>query len=249
MRWALLTMIRDEGRFLPTWFAYYRRTFQSKDIYILDNETSDGSTRDLDSHVLPVTCGQAFHHPWMLATSTAMQAQLFRHGYECVVYADADELLVPHPSLAPDLAGLLEKGANGHAALGAEGYHIVQEADEAPLDWESPLLAQRRSWVRDALFDKPTITYAPVEWELGFHRLTKGTTLAQPGLFLLHLHRIDYEYTLIRHRQRVSYPNWHEESKRHGWGVQNQLATDAAVDRWYRSGVRSMMPEWVQAVI
>src|SRR5436190_17272313 len=49
-RRAALTMVQNEAVFLPIWLRYYSRFFGPDDLYVLDHDTSDGST-DRDGFV------------------------------------------------------------------------------------------------------------------------------------------------------------------------------------------------------
>ena len=41
---AVITMAKNESVFLPIWWRYYAQFFLPEDIYILDHESTDGST-------------------------------------------------------------------------------------------------------------------------------------------------------------------------------------------------------------
>ena len=43
-RRAVLTIVHNEPVFLPIWLRFYSRFFAADDIYVLDNDTTDGST-------------------------------------------------------------------------------------------------------------------------------------------------------------------------------------------------------------
>ena len=43
-RRAVVTMVHNESVFLPIWLRYYSRFFAPEDIYVLDNDSTDGST-------------------------------------------------------------------------------------------------------------------------------------------------------------------------------------------------------------
>ena len=49
-RRAVVTIVHNEPVFLPIWLGYYSRFFAAEDIYVLDNESTDGST---DARVRP----------------------------------------------------------------------------------------------------------------------------------------------------------------------------------------------------
>src|SRR6185503_134162 len=64
-RSAVITMVHDEAVFLPIWLRYYSRFFAPGDIYVLDNETSDGSTAAGGFVRIPVAHDRV-DHTWMV---------------------------------------------------------------------------------------------------------------------------------------------------------------------------------------
>ena len=42
-RRAVVTIVHNEPVFLPLWLRYYSRFFAAEDIYVLDNQSTDGS--------------------------------------------------------------------------------------------------------------------------------------------------------------------------------------------------------------
>lgn len=53
---AAITIVHNEPVFLPIWLRYYARFFGAEDLYVLDNDTTGGST-DGDGFVrIPVSC-------------------------------------------------------------------------------------------------------------------------------------------------------------------------------------------------
>ena len=68
-------MVHNEPVFLPIWLAYYSRFFAPEDIYVLDNDTTDGST-DRDGFVrIPVPTTRS-DHVWMVETIEKLQHEL-----------------------------------------------------------------------------------------------------------------------------------------------------------------------------
>ena len=95
-RRAVVTIVHDEAVFLPLWLGYYSRYFAADDIYVLDNDSSDGST-DRDGFVRVPTPHPSVDHTWMAETLAAFQEELLDR-YDVVLVADADEIISPLPS-------------------------------------------------------------------------------------------------------------------------------------------------------
>jgi hypothetical protein len=102
---------------------------------------------------------------------------------------------------------------------------------EPPLDPTAPILAQRQWWFRNTAYDKPLLARVPMSWRGGFHGRTDGAINDDPRLFLVHLHRVDYERCLYRHHQRVARP-WQPDQLAQGWGYQARIIEPDAFERW-----------------
>ena len=54
LRVAALTFCRDEGRMLPLWISYYGSQLGVDNLYVVDDNSEDGSTDDLPCDVLHI---------------------------------------------------------------------------------------------------------------------------------------------------------------------------------------------------
>src|SRR5262245_56174810 len=86
-RRALITIVHDEPVFLPIWLDYYSRFFSPEDIYVLDNDTRDGST-DRDGFVRIPVHHDAVDHTWMVDTIQGLQHELLEGEYDIVLVTD-----------------------------------------------------------------------------------------------------------------------------------------------------------------
>lgn len=66
---AIFTIAKNEDYFLPKWIKHYKKYFDVSDIYILNHQSSDGSTDNLDVNVVDVFNELAFDHNWLLNVS------------------------------------------------------------------------------------------------------------------------------------------------------------------------------------
>ncbi|MDP9294702.1 MAG: glycosyltransferase family 2 protein, partial [Actinomycetota bacterium] len=92
---ALITMVHNEPVFLPIWLGYYSRFFRPQDIYVLDNESTDGST-ERDGFVRIPVEHDTVDHVWMARTIEEHQHELVDR-YDAVLVADVDEIVSPVP--------------------------------------------------------------------------------------------------------------------------------------------------------
>jgi hypothetical protein len=65
---AVFTIVKNEKLFLPIWIKHYKKFFDDSDIYILDHESNDDSTKNLDVNVIPVYNEFTFDQNWLINT-------------------------------------------------------------------------------------------------------------------------------------------------------------------------------------
>jgi hypothetical protein len=228
-RRAAITMVHNEPVFLPIWLAWYSRFFEPDDIYVLDNETTDGST-DRDGFVRIPVRNDKVDHTWMVRTIESHQRELL-DSYDVVVVTDIDEIVTPVPEWGT-LGEYLDRFDED--AVNCLGYELLHDPrTEPPLRLDRPILDQRRHWFINDGYDKAAITGAPITWKPGFHQRADGGQFnPDPDLRLIHLHRMDYEICRDRHRTRKRRA-WAEEDATKGWALHNQITDDAEFERWF----------------
>jgi hypothetical protein len=225
---AMVTIVHNEPVFLPLWLGYYGRYFAPQDIYVLDNETTDGSTQR-DGFVRVPVAHDRVDHGWMVQTVEAFQRELLGR-YDIVVFTDVDELISPVPewgTLGEYLDGFAEEWVN------CLGYEILHDPDaEPPLDLSRPVLDQRHRWFPNDGYDKAAVATVPMDWRPGFHGRSDFQMKPDPDLRLIHLHRMDYGLCHERHRRRSRRP-WAPRDAERGWAAHNRIVEDEAFRRWF----------------
>lgn len=221
-------MVHNEAVFLPIWLRYYGRHFGADDIYVLDNESTDGSTQRDGFVRIPVEHG-AVDHTWMVETIQGLQHELLGR-YDVVLVADVDEIVCPVPergSLSDYLDWFDEEWVN---CLGYEVLHMRDR--EPPLRLDRPILDQRSWWFFNGGYDKAALATVPMTWRPGFHGRADFHFNIEPDLRLVHLHRMDYDLCLARHRSRERRP-WAAHDERAGWAAHNRITDEAEFARWF----------------
>jgi hypothetical protein len=225
---AVVTLVRDERIFLPIWLRYYRRFFAAQDTYVLDHGGADELTDRFEFTRIPI------HQPVFGAEWQRELIQRHQHDlldrYDIVLYADADEIIAPDPH-SGDLGDYLDVFDQDFVTC--RGYEVLHAIDDEPsFDPARPVLAQRGSWYRNDVYSKSLLARVPILWNLGFHHRLDLKQNVDPTLFLLHLHRMDYEICLARHRDRAAFPRA-EKDRANGWGYQNRITGPAAFRQWF----------------
>lgn len=225
---ALLTIVRDEPVFFPIWQRYYARFFRPGDMYVLDHGSTDGSTGGRGFVRIPV------EHPtvdvvWVRDVVQSHQHELLRR-YDAVLYVDVDEIVTPDPrrgslrDYIDDFSGKIAR---------CQGFELIHTPEtEAPFDPGRPVLEQRFHWFANPMYSKPSLARVPLQWTPGFHSCRGLTQDPDPNLYLIHLHRMDYELCRARHRLRASVA-WSERDLKHGWWNQMLIGDEPEFGKWF----------------
>jgi hypothetical protein len=198
---AIFTIVKNENYFLPIWLKYYKTFFDNEDIFILDHESNDGSTENLDVNVLKIYNDLAFDHQWLVDTVQNFQKELLEK-YECVIFAESDELIY---SLKMDLGELIDtfvvdKNINYVSLI---GFEVIQDLEnELPLKPNDLIFENRNLFFKYPIYDKTLISKIPLKWEWGFHRCNHPQNYIY-DTHLMHLHRVDFDLMLKRHEERA----------------------------------------------
>lgn len=220
---ALITIVGNGGEMFKIWYRYYRQFFEPWDIYVLDFNSTDGSTDGLSCNVeaYPKMELNVKSIPRGNRVLNEFKSKLLQK-YKYIVYADYDEILYHADGLDNFIDGIDQKYYN------PLGFEIVQKrnpynldavnSEEAPFDYSKTVMSQRAYWYRNISFDKPLITRMDFTWAQGNHTAyaslpelvakkptpdrhtapPKNVRICLPknycgGLYLLHLKHIDYE--------------------------------------------------------
>lgn len=225
---AIVTMVRDEAVFLPIWLDYYSRYFAPEDIYVLDHETSDGST-DREGFVRIPVAHDAVDHVWMVETIQECHRDLIER-YDVVLTTDVDEIVAPHPEMGT-LGQYMDRF--DEEFVNCIGYELLHMHETEPaFDPGRPVLEQRGHWFANDGYDKPVLTTTSMEWVPGFHGRADGRFNPDPDLRLIHLHRMDYEICRQRHLLREE-RRWADKDLELSWATHNRLTGGEEFDRWF----------------
>jgi len=229
---AIFTIVKNEQVFLPIWIKHYKNFFDKDDIFILDHESNDGSTSNLDVNIIKIHHNLGFDHAWLVNQVQSMQKQLL-DTYETVLFAEADELIYTlHDTLYNTIIDFKNSQDLVQHCI---GYEIMQNIEEensiANVIKNCNIFEHRKYWFRSAAhYDKPLLTKIPLKYCAGFHHA--NVKLNQKyNLFMCHLHRFDFELMLERHRDRA---NWNLKNDGQ-LGFQHKISERKELLKYYNS--------------
>jgi hypothetical protein len=203
MATAIFT-IADDEQFVTRWCQYHAQAFDAG--YVLWHVPPDGGDKplpdmgDSEFDLVPVYQRYTFDATWLVQTVQAFQVFLLQ-SFGLVAFTSVDSFLVPRAgTLKRYLQALV---ASRIWAIRATGYEICHyQGREPALDWQAPLLLpQRQYWVPASQQSRPVMAKNPLYWTEGFTDAVNMPAITDPGLLLLHTHRIDFDACLRRHRR------------------------------------------------
>lgn len=241
---AIFTVVQNGHEFLQAWLGYYCQRVPPEDIYVLDHDSNgvdaDAVTEACMSagvHLLPVDHEFAYDDQWLMTVTRGFQHYLLA-SYDCVMFSAADELIVPSDgtleSYVRTFAELPVEAAWPARAAVAQGWEIVHQRDqEDPIDWTRALLRQRTKMYPCKRYSRPVLAKHPLFWNEGWTWASNVPPKIEPspGLLLLHLHKIDYDYCLTVHRERAA-RRWKPEERKTGLFRHNLIDDPELLSRW-----------------
>jgi hypothetical protein len=221
---ALLTITRDEKIFLPIWLNYYSKFFDQKNIYILDNQTIDGSTDNLKCNIDIIKNDICFDHKWMAEQVKLKICELlYDKKYEYILFAETDELFVANPEKYSGLDEFIV--SSNEIMYRASSISITQLKEEPDLDVNNKILNQRKWQFNEPGYTKTLLTKIFIDWPLGYHTIPGEQPNINEDLTLFHLHRMDFKIAKEKALNN-SRKNWNKPDYDNLWGKQNRICDE-----------------------
>lgn len=220
---AVITITRNENVFLPIWLRYYSQFFNAEDIYVLDHQSVDGSTDCGGFNKIPVS-QPVFGDEWQRDLVQHHQHELVDQ-YDVVLYTDVDEIIAPDPRYC-NLGQYIDRFDQDFVTC--KGYEIIHlKEHEQPFDSTKPVLTQRSTWYHNPMYSKTLLARVPMLWHPGFHARIDGEENSDPNLYLIHLHRMDYDICFARHQERARFPRAENDVKANWSHLNWYMLTDS----------------------
>ncbi len=185
-RVAVITIVRDEADMLPRWLAHYGGEFGHQNLFVLDDNTVDGSTDELPCvrYRLPAGPWKAGWGKTRLRLVNGLAAGLLAVN-DVVIYTDVDEFLVADPESFSGLRAYLARRQDCDviAPLALEVVH--HPLLEPPLDPSRSILSQRRFVKYSPAMCKPLVRRSNSRWHSAFHASAESFSV-DPELWMFH---------------------------------------------------------------
>jgi hypothetical protein len=196
METAVITSVRNDQIFLKKWIEYYGANFGRRNLFVF----MDGHDQQKPENCEDVTFLWLPHRP--LARVPAMRRRaraisnlaIALHRFmDCVIATDVDEFLLPDPSDFESLRDFIDSQPKGLTSWSGLGLDVAQNLRiENPIDLSKPFLGQRRFAHLSARYTKPVVSFRPVTWGSGMHRIKGRNFHIHPSLYHFHFGMVDY---------------------------------------------------------
>lgn len=217
---AVFTIVKNENYFLPIWLKHYKKYFNNDDIYVLDHQSTDGSTEDLDVNVELIINELAFDHQWLVDTVQNFQIKLLEE-YESVLFAESDELVY---TLDKPLNKVIDEFLLDNLCIlqTCTTKEVMENIGvEKELEFGDEIFKHRNQWFDNPIYHKSLLSKVPLKWVWGFHFIKNGTPDKKYDLQMVHLHRCDFNLMLQRHKERAT--KWNLKDDGAGVGYQHRI--------------------------
>jgi hypothetical protein len=220
---AVFAPVKNEFTFSRIWFNYYSKFIPKEDIYFLDfgSDYTTYHTNIIHSKKNILDAVEL----WEAICDTHRQ---LLEQYEWVIPTDIDEIMW-HPEGLLNYVSRLEV-----ETVKCCGYNLIHLPDkEPPLDFDKPILSQRKYWYRDAKwYDKTIVVKKTLTWWKGLHHCKEEPDLHDEQLILIHLHKFDYQTTIKRHEEWSDY-EWSKRSVDCNWTWHYRLKGQRIIDQYW----------------
>ena len=192
---AAISMVRSDTFFADKWITYYGSQFGFENLYLF----IDGFDKKFPSLAKKVNCYQIPHLGYSRAKADRKRSKYISKfacdlfmKYEIVLAMDIDEFLTVDPLQKISLKDYLSRDFNS-SSLSALGLDVGQHPSiEKPIDLSKPFLTQRAFAQVSDRYTKPIITFKPLQWGSGFHRIKGENFTIDRNLFLFHFGLVDF---------------------------------------------------------
>lgn len=169
MKRVVVTFAHDNSTYTKLWQRYYKNHFD---------------------RLIIVKTGDALKTDWNATTHMIndIQHDLLKY-YDLVCFTDMDEFLIPDPDKYKSLDEYLDTVKD--PVVRCTGYNVMQTAKEKQLDLTKPILAQRKYWSPDELYNKYVILTKPQVYTS--NHTIQNPTEPDPDLVMFHLRDADLD--------------------------------------------------------
>ena len=186
-------MVRDEQVMLPRWLAHYGRECGVDNLFVIDDNTTDGSTDGLPCSVIRIPSWGDKHFETTRMKLVSNIAAGLLEAYDAVLFADADEFLVADPKRHDGLVDLVSKRSGPTCSPPRRSTSSTTPVARGPLDPDRPRARPAPVGQVHPAMCKPAIKRVAAPWVAGSHGTTVPFEIEQ-DLYMFHLKFAEREH-------------------------------------------------------
>ena len=196
---AVISMVRNDSFFTEKWISYYGKHLGFEHLYLF----LDGMDQKVPEAALKINYFQIPHKEESRAQGDRNRAKIISKfaqqlfpKYHAVLAVDIDEFLVLDPKMGDSFKTYLQQEFKA-TSLSGLGLDVGQHPNlEAAIDLKKSFLSQRSFAQVSDRYTKPSVSFKPISWGAGFHRIKGKNFKIDSNLFLFHFGLIDHKTSL-----------------------------------------------------
>lgn len=235
-KFCLLTYTSNEDFFFPIWHEYYKKIFNSNDIFIInnnpENDLVEKTAKNCNIENLRTEFNQDFYEIFNFVQKKSCE---LLEEYDGIYIAESDEILY-HPKGLINIANYyLEIGFDSIRPIGYEPVHDF--INEKKIDENKPILKQRKNWREAPWMRKIVFVTEPIEFCWNMHNFDERYCLADFGLTNIHLKFIDYEKLKNRNTKAIKKQNFNPKMLENKFNWQNRIESQVEFDNMFNHAI------------
>ena len=234
---AVFCPIKDEHTHIWRWIKYYTQFFPKEDVYILDFGSKKEYLEEVSKHCNVINTTRNIHDAYELFQTILDVHKGLLRDYDYVIPTDVDEIIYTEQGLAQYIQDLDKE------YITCNGYELLHLPDKEPSYKDSvPLFNQRSYWFKSQqYYSKTLITSKHLDWSIGLHTVQgiDKEVDTDPNLYLIHLHRFDYNTCVKRHLKWADM-EWSDRTIENNWNYHYRTHDSEQINNWYYEPVSTI---------
>lgn len=241
---AIITYVHNEPFHLDKWLQHYSQSFDGQDIYVIDNNGTDGSIQQAQRKYTfnTLELKTQFNHdfqeirPFVRSTLDRLFTK-----YQGIFIAESDEFL-HHPQGLVNIARFYRTlPVDAIRCIGYEPVHDYFNGEPA-VEQEAPLLQQRRIWREAPWMRKPVYLNKSLDYFAYMQIFDAAHPIADYQLTLVHTKFIDYQLMWERNQKTLAEGNFGPETLQYNMGWQNRIDSQELFDGIWLDAIKNSVP-------
>ena len=243
---AVFCPIKDEHTHIWRWLDYYTSALGKENVYVIDFGSSPEYLGKVSEQCNIIPTQNNIHDAYELFQTILDTHKNLQEEYDFVIPVDVDEIIY-HKDGLQNYIGNLDKDF-----VTCNGYEILHLPDrELSFDPSSTLFKQRNHWYKShQYYAKTLVTSKTLDWTIGLHTVVgvdKESSIDE-DLYLIHLHRFDFNTCMKRHLSWAEM-DWSDDTVKNNWNYHYRTHDRKKLQDWYFEPMQTNSVEEIPSFI